>query len=636
VTGRMKESDRKLGMGRAITRRDFIHDLAVSSMGFSLPGIALAGTSPPVSGISGNYPPTLTGLRGSHPGSFEVAHALAREGNRWDQAADADDKPWDLVVVGGGISGLAAAWFYRKLHGQDARILVIENHDDFGGHAKRNEYHQGGHMRLAWGGAINLEFPDYSDVALELLAELGVYPEKLHQKLEFDFTNAGELGTSVYFDAQTYGRDVLVPGSRLRYDENMEELAGHVDSFPLSEEARSSLTEFFLAGDDLLASMEPDQKKQFLRGTSYYDFLTRHVGLTTEAAQIFLHSTDGYWGVATDGLSVMEALGGGLPGAHRLGGFVDGSLAGMDDRFAMFPDGNASVARLLVRSLIPGVNPGDARGDIVTARFDYSKLDAPGSSVRLRLNSTAVEVVNRPSPEGDEQVAVTYVKGGQAYQVSAAHCVLACNNNIIPFMCPQLPQEQSEALEYQVRRPMITSNVLMRNARAAQKLGIASAYCPGRLHANAFLVTGVNSKEYHPAFNPEQPAVMQFFGSMTLPLQGMTPREQHRAGSVKMLELEFADYERELRTTLAGMLGPGGFDPAEDILAITVNRWPHGYAYDYLDLWDPQWPPGKAPNEIGRQRFGQIAIANSDAGADAYFQEAVDQAWRAVNDLGRS
>jgi len=214
----MKESDIKLGMGQAISRRDFIHDLAVGSMGFSLPGLALAGANSPVAGISGYYPPTLTGLRGSHPGSFEVAHALAREGKRWEQASDADDQPWDLVVVGGGISGLAATWFYRKLHGQDARILVIENHDDFGGHAKRNEFHQGGDMRLAWGGAINLEFPNYSDVALNLLAELGVDPEKLSQELEFDFSNTGELGTSVYFDAQTYGRDVLVRRSQVQPD----------------------------------------------------------------------------------------------------------------------------------------------------------------------------------------------------------------------------------------------------------------------------------------------------------------------------------------------------------------------------------------------------------------------------------
>ena len=629
----MNEADRKLGMGEAITRRDFIHDIAVTSMGLSLPGLLMACADSPVPGVPEYYPPTRTGLRGSHPGSFEVAHALARNGKRWNNASVTDDQPYDLVVVGGGISGLAAAWFYRKLHGHDARILVIENHDDFGGHAKRNEFHQGGDMRLAWGGAIELEFPQYSDVALNLLADLGVDSTRLNQELEFNFSTVGELGSSVYFDAQTYGRDVLVRGTRLRYDPSMEELAGLVDRFPLSEEARSGLKAFLLATDDLLASLDQEEKKRYLRSTSYYDFLTRTAGLAPEIAQIFLHSTDGYWGVATDGLSVIEALYGGLPGAHRLGGLVRTLLAGLDERIAMFPDGNASIARLLVRSLIPDVSGEDARGDIVTARFDYSKLDESASHVRLRLNSTAVEVLNSSTPGGEKHVAVIYVQNGQASLVSAAHCVLACNNSIIPFICPQLPKEQAEALQYQVRRPMITSNVLMRNARAAQKLGIASAYCPGRLHANAFLVTGVYSQRYRPAFDPDQATVMQFFGAMTLPREGMTPREQHRAGQVKMLEMKFEDYERELRSTLAGMLGPGGFDPVKDILAITVNRWPHGYAYDYLDLWDPQWAPGMAPNEIGRQRFGQIAIANSDAGADAYLQVAVDQAWRAINDL---
>lgn len=629
----MNETDRKLGLGKAITRRDFIHDMAVTSMGLSLPGIVMAGADSPVPAKPAYYPPTQTGLRGSHPGSFEAAHALAREGKRWNNALVTDDQPYDLIVVGGGISGLAAAWFYRKLHGSDARILVIENHDDFGGHAKRNEFHQGGDLRLVWGGAINLEFPNYSDVALNLLAELGVDPVRLHEELEFNFGTVGELATSTYFDAQTYGRDVLVRGTRLRYDRSMDELAGLVDGFPLGEHAKSGLKAFLLATDDLLIAMDPEEKEHFLRSTSYYDFLTGTAGVSPEAAQIFLHSTDGYWGVATDGLSVIESLLGGLPGAHRLGGIAQELLAGSDDRIAMFPDGNASVARLLVRSLIPQVSGGDRQGDIVTARFDYSKLDESASSVRIRLNSTAVEVLNTSARGGEKQVAVAYVQDGQASLVSAAHCVLACNNNIIPFMCPQLPKEQAEALDYQVRRPMIVSNVLLRNGRALQKLGIASAYCPGRLHANVFLVSGVNSEQYHPAFNPEQAAVMQFFGSMTLPRAGMTPREQHRAAQVKMLEMSFSDYERELRTTLAGMLGPGGFDPVEDILAITVNRWPHGYAYDYLDLWDPDWAPGKAPNEIGRRRFGQIAIANSDAGADAYLQVAVDQAWRAVNDL---
>jgi spermidine dehydrogenase len=124
-----------------------------------------------------------------------------------------------------------------------------------------------------------------------------------------------------------------------------------------------------------------------------------------------------------------------------------------------------------------------------------------------------------------------------------------------------------------------------------------------------------------------------FWGSVAPPDASVPAREQHRASRALLLAMSFKDFEREVRTVLDGMLSPAGFDVQKDILAITVNRWPHGYAYDYLDLWDPEWPAGQAPHEIARQPFGSIAIANSDAGADAYTHVAIDEAWRAVGDL---
>jgi len=210
---------------------------------------------------------------------------------------------------------------------------------------------------------------------------------------------------------------------------------------------------------------------------------------------------------------------------------------------------------------------------------------------------------------------------------------MACYNQMIPYLCPDLPGVQKEALSKLVRHPLMVSNVLLRNARAVQQLGVGSFYCPARLHANGWLVNGINVADYSPAWDPDQAQVIQFFGSISVPAAGLTGREANRLGWTRMLALKFEDYERELRTTLAGMLGSAGFDPAEDILAITVNRWPHGYAYEYLRLYDADWAPGEAPHEIGRQPFGHIAIANSDAGVSAYLDSAVDQAWRAVNDL---
>jgi spermidine dehydrogenase len=184
----MKRSDRKLGMHRDITRRDFIHDVGLVSLGLSLPASAWAAAGGSVS-KDAYYPPTQTGLRGSHPGSFEVAHALAREGKLFDQPRMLGEQ-YDLIVLGGGLSGLAAAYFYHKLHGPDASILVLDNHDDFGGHAKRNEFHQGGEMRLAWGGTVNMEYKQYSAIARGLLDDLGIDIPRLLEDFEFGWIHS--------------------------------------------------------------------------------------------------------------------------------------------------------------------------------------------------------------------------------------------------------------------------------------------------------------------------------------------------------------------------------------------------------------------------------------------------------------
>ena len=269
--------------------------------------------------------------------------------------------------------------------------------------------------------------------------------------------------------------------------------------------------------------------------------------------------------------------------------------------------------------------------DSVTAGLDYAQLDQPASPVRLRLNATAIQAENLPDGNG---VSVGYVKDGEVLAVRGRHCVMACYNNIIPSLCPQLPETQKAALKQCIKRPLLVVNVVLRNGRALQKSGVSAAYLPGRLCQGVTLVSGVNVADYRRQWRPEDSCIVQLYGAVGAPQpEGLSIAGQNRAGRALLLGMSFEDHEREVRTVLNGVWGPSGLDPAEDILAITVNRWPHGYARDHLDLEDPAWNTDPPPNVVGRQTFGRIAIANSDAGADAYTHTAFDQAWRAVNEL---
>ncbi|HMB61346.1 MAG TPA: NAD(P)-binding protein [Xanthomonadales bacterium] len=621
---------------RDITRRDFIHDVSLGALGISMP-ITLMASAAGEGGASVYYPPTLTGLRGSHPGSYEVAHALAREKKTFEAPRVLDEK-YDLIVVGGGLSGLAAAYFYRQLHGADSRILVLDNHDDFGGHAKRNEFHQGGPMRLAWGGTVNMEYTKYSKVAKGLLDDLGVNIPRLLKDFKFRWMNNGSgLQPSTWFNPDIFGRNVVLPGMQINRLPP-QELAEHVETFPISPEAQSALKKFLLASEDVLAGMNLAQKQAYLSRTSYSDFLRQHFELPDEAISLFSPLTMGFWGVRANNLSVAECLESGLPGWHVLGEFVQSAEenAAGPSPSAMFPDGNASLARLLVRSLIPGSVPGMAPDsdpfDIVTAKLDYAQLDKPSSPVRLRLNATAIHANNTPDGSG---VNVNYVVGGEVLQVRGKSSVLACYNNIIPYLCPQLPEAQKAALAMSIRRPMLIMNVALRNGKALQKSGLSGASLNGSICQGMTLVTGINVGAYHPEWNPDETCVVQFYGAVEAPNpEGLTITQQNQAGRLRLLEMSFDDFERDIRTAMIGVWGSSGFDPDEDILAITVDRWPHGYARDHLDLEDPAWNTNPPPNVIGRKTFGNIAIANSDAGADAYTHTAFDQAWRAVQSLG--
>lgn len=644
-------------MGRKISRRDFLH----GAVGGLVAGAALApGCSPPrarapagATGTGGTpldpalHPPSRLGLRGSHPGAFEVAHQMAlEERTDWGPASDPDDREYDLVVVGAGISGLAAAFFYREQH-PGAHVLLLENHDDFGGHAKRNEFEWNGRTILGYGGSQSLQEPSsYSDVAKGLLARIGIGTARLRDAYDEDFFRRNDLAAGIYFDRATYGVDRLVrtdlvdPSLFLPVASSGGATQDTIERMPLSEAARRELQRLVGGSEDRLPDHSLFREPGYLRKISYLDFLTKHVGIEQpEVIALLQDAPSGFWGHGIDVVPALDAIGFGMPGLGstslgRFGGLIRRAISFAFEPYRYhFPDGNASVARLLVRHLIPTVAEGATMEDVVTAEFDYAALDDADSEVRLRLGSTAVRVGHEADPRTARRVDVTYVRAGRTERVRAGRAILACYNRVVPFLCPELPDEQKEALRSLVKLPLVYTNVLLRDWRAFRELGFALAHCPGSWHRLVMLDFPVSLGDYRFSTGPDEPIVLHMSRAMaTYP--GRAPREQSRLGRQELLATSFETIEREIRTHLAGLLGAAGFDPARDIEAIVVNRWPHGYAFEPSPLFDPEYGPGEAPHEIGRRSFGRIAIANSDAGASAYLDAAIDQAWRAVGELG--
>lgn len=626
-----------------ITRRDFLNGVAIGAGGTVAVGLlpetitaALAGT-PAAQDAAGYYPPTLTGLRGNHPGSFEEAHRL-RDGDFWAQAGRITDtgEAYDLIVVGGGISGLAAAYFYRARHAA-ARILILDNHDDFGGHAKRNEFELGGRLALMNGGTEDIDSPrPYSAVADGLLKALGVDPVALTKKcVDRDFYPSFGLGRGLFFDKESFGADKLVvTAGKFSWRRLLEQT-------PLPPRAQNDIARIEEADIDYLPGLSSDQKKSKLSKMSYRDFLLNVVNADPEAVAFYQARTHDEWGVGIDAVSALDVWAFGFPGFQGLHlergsaphmGYTAAGYADGGSYTFHFPDGNASIARLLVRHLIPGSVPGNSAEDIVTAQVDYSQLDRVNALVRIRLSSIVVRVRNVGNPS--TAVEVAYARGGEVYSARTRSCVLACYNTMIPYLCPELPEKQKAALHYAVKIPLIYASVALRNWRPFKALGIAGAYSPGSYFSSLFLNPTVDIGEYRSPRSPDEPILVHMIRTPVQP--GSSERDQHRAGHFDILSTSFATFERNIRDQLSRILGPGGFHPDADIAAITVNRWPHGYAYEYNPLFDPDWPEGGAPHEIGRAPFGRISIANSDAGAAAYTDSAIDQAYRAVQELFRA
>ena len=624
--------DCALGLDRKITRRDFL-DGALLAAG-ALSAVALGKAAQAGSAI---YPPGLTGLRGQTPQSFAVLHAL-RDGTFWDnaRAPQPTGEIYDLVVVGGGISGLAAAFLYRQQTGGKARVLILENCDDFGGHARRNEFTAGnGRKVIGYGGSQSLQTPSYfSPLVNQLLRDIAIDTKKFKSYYDQDWANRYELGPAVLFTREAFGTDRLVKVTEMAAD--------WVPKTPLNDKAKRDLIELIDQPRDYLPGKSRAEKFDILSRTTYAKFLTDICAYDTQLVTYFQHATEGYFGVGIDAITALDAWGDWEPGfdgmdlgeqPHRtMSASARRYLTDPDPYIFHFPDGNAGVARALVRAMIPAALRGHGMESLVTAAADYGKLDVEGRPVRLRLNASVVKVAHDGAPGSAKSVTVTYMENGPLKTVAAGHVVFACWHRVIPHLTDELASGQIEALNDQQKVPLILANVLIRNWEALAKLGIRGFKAPSSFWHGAALDFPVSMGDYKFAARPGDPALLSLV-KVPLGAKGSSPREQSLAGRRALVGLTFEEMEYEIRDMLGRALSGGGFDPARDIEAITINRWAHGYAREYLRPWDAFWPDGKLPIESARKPWGRIAIANADSGAYAYANCAIDQAARAVRDL---
>lgn len=638
-----------------ITRRDFLNGTALAIAGVATGTLTACGNdkptpkadatpkastpSTPTPKTSSNYPPELTGLRGDHEGSYEVAHEMAWKKVKFDVSGEPVLETVDLVVVGAGISGIASAYFYQKKF-PNAKILLIESHDDFGGHAKRNEFREtvdGKEVfRITYGGSESIDTPsEYSEEAMGLLKELGIDVQKFYTYYDQQyFERLGMKKTGVFFNKATFGQSVILPD--LPSSDNAQEFFAKA---PFSEADKKALIELYTVPKDYLTDIAMDKREDYLKSISYDTFLRERVGLSNEAMKYFEEVCLEYWGFNIDGLSAYDTFYDHFHGVNP--GFDKAGLEADDGEgepyIFHFPDGNVSILRLIVKKLIPNIvtNPEHAQGmsemeAIVLDKFDYAKLDVAGQNFNIRLNATAVQVKNIET-DGKKGVMVGYKKDGKLYRVDASHCILACQHNMIPYLDSDLPQAQKDDHAQNSRVPMVYAKVLVKDWTAFKKLGAWQFYSPKSPYVHVMLDYPVSMGGYEYPKDPSEPMVIHMVRIFVPYGTGKDVREACRVGRAELYKASYHDLEKLALDQLGEIYELAGESLDGKVLAVTMNRWGHGYSYEYNNLYDQEH--GDRMLASVKKSHGNIHIANSDADWMPYADGAIDQAWRAVDEI---
>jgi spermidine dehydrogenase len=420
---------------------------------------------------------------------------------------------------------------------------------------------------------------------------------------------------------------------------------------PLSEQAKKDVLRLADAKNapDYFPELSENDKRVKLAKMSYEDYLLNVVKVDEQVLWFHQGFGEGNFCVGADQTPALFAWEMGQPGfaglkltpttkgvLEELPGTQHGRQSSARGGSVHFPDGNAMIARSIVRWLIPEAVPtAKSMEDMGAAHIEYSLLDKPGQTACIRVSSTVLNVQNLGPKNRETGTLVTYSKAGKMYQVKSKATIMACWNMFIPYIIPDMSKEQKDALSYAVKGPLMYTSVAVKNWTAWKTAGVSNINAPTMYYPSIALTEAVSLGDLKHPQSPDEPIFLHI--SKIFVKHGMPRKDQHRLGRLEILNTSFEEMERKLRDQLNRMLGPSGFDAKRDIVAIYANRWPHGYAYTYNGLNEPlEWVYTNSPNSpcvIARKPFGLVSIANSDAGASPHTDTAIFQGHRAVDEV---
>ena len=620
-------------MNGDITRRDFLNGALAGSgavlLSSASPLQLLAQAASPAdddftgyggvgdyANSNGNTFPVLTAGHQVRDGAFDALPASVID----------TGETYDCVVVGGGISGLAAALIFQRKAGPGKTCLVLDNHPIFGGEAKRNEFLVDGHRLIAHQGSALFWPPFPHSFMARFYESIGLKTPRLeYQKWagpapEIPLTRTPYLGSapySLYFGAK-FGR----PQGVWVTDPWGEKSGGKkLEGAPISAKVREELLR---SQSGQVSAQKPqyrgDAISRRLDTITLEDHLMEKYVVSRETVRTFLSDEGGGYGLGPDALSGYT-------------GYAFDELGPIpDDGTEMFPDGNSGIARLIVKTLIPESIAGSpSLEDVCRKNVNFAALDRPGATARIRLDSTAVWVKHDGDPAKSESVTVAYTRAGKTYRVKARSVVMAGGSWTTRNIVRDLPADRKQAYAQFHRSPCMVANVAVRNWRFLYKMGISGCQwfegLGSYLQVRKLALCGADS----PTISPDSPVVLAIKVLYSHP--GETAEQQGHMGRAELISTPFRDYERQIRQQFTEMFARSGFDASRDIAGIILNRWGHAYASPAPGFYFGK--DGKpAPGDVLRAApFGRIAFANTDLSGTPDHKSSILEADRAVEQL---